>query len=285
MKIYNRLNLLLVTGLSVVLSACFDDDSGSINTGGSGEYGSGTYNNSGDIDYSGSGTEIVDANPVIVDGTSFNPPPRPVSQLYKRFGGRQKRYAPMINQISRRFGVEPYLTHAIISQESAYKPAVGSSAGAVGLMQLMPYAGRRFGCVNRTNPVCNVNAGVKYLKFLARTFEGKGNIQTIAAGYNAGERAAKSYLNGTKLAGKNPRGRKTPNGVPVASFALSAKQKVRCGRVNWSPSAQCEGQTYHYARNVAGYYLRYKRNPGIIGIGVTAAKQRPTSQAVKRRRI
>lgn len=235
--------------------------------------------------YDGSyNSESIDSQPVVINGTSFNPPPRPATQLNKRFGGRQKRYAPMINHISRRYGVEPYLTHAIISQESVYKPAIGSYAGAIGLMQLMPYAGKRFGCINRSNPSCNVTAGVKYLKFLARYFEGQGNLQTVAAGYNAGEAAAKSYLKGTKLKGKNPRGRKTPNGVPVASFALSKKQKARCSGVNWFPSKHCEGQTYHYARNVAGYYLHYKRNPHIIGIGAKV-KQRPTSVAVKRRRI
>ncbi|MBS9781833.1 MAG: transglycosylase SLT domain-containing protein [Gammaproteobacteria bacterium] len=211
--------------------------------------------------------EIVDSNPVAINGVNFDPPPRPASQLYRRFGGRQKRYAAMINQISHRYGVEPYLTHAIISQESAYRPTVGSSVGAKGLMQLMPAAGRRFGCTNRTDPKCNVQAGVKYLKYLARYFGGRGNLQTIAAGYNAGEAAAMSYLKGTRLKGKNPLGRRTPNGVPVASFALSKKQRASCsGKANKNPVPRCEGQTYHYARNVAGYYLHYKRNPQIIGL-------------------
>ncbi len=211
--------------------------------------------------------QAVDSRPVVINGVNFNPPPRPASQLNRRFGGRQQRYAPMINQISRRYGVEPYLTHAIVSQESAYKPTAGSNVGAVGLMQLMPDAGRRFGCLNRANPRCNVNAGVKYLKYLARYFGSAGNIQTIASGYNAGEGAAMSYLKGTRLKGKNPLGRKTPNGVPVASFALSRKQKATCsGRVNNNPIPRCEGQTYHYARNIAGYYLYYKRNPQLIGL-------------------
>ncbi len=34
-----------------------------------------------------------------------------------------------------------------------------------------------------------------------------------------------SYLEGTHLKGKNPQGKKTPNGVPIASFALSLKKK------------------------------------------------------------
>ncbi len=223
--------------------------------------------------YSSNEQVVIDSNPVAINGVNFDPPPRPINRLYKRFGGRQKRYATMINQISQRYGVEPYLTHAIVSQESAYKPAVGSSAGAVGLMQLMPAAGRRFGCINRTNPKCNVNAGVKYLKYLARYFGNAGNLQTIAAGYNAGEAAAMSYLKGTRLKGKNPLGRRTPNGVPVASFALTAKQKASCsGKVNSNPTPRCEGQTYSYARNIAGYYLYYKRNPQIIGLATSSRR-------------
>lgn len=233
-------------------------------------------------------TPEADSTPVHINGTTFNPPPRPDSQLVKNFGGRQKRFAPMINRISRQYGIDPALTHAIISQESVYKPAAGSSAGAVGLMQLIPEAGERFGCVNRTNPQCNVNAGVQYLKFLANMFSGQGNLQTIAAGYNAGEGAAMSYLKGTKLKGKNPLGRKTPNGVPVASFSLSQKQKASCrGNINHNPIPRCEGQTYHYARNVAGYYLRYKRNPSSIGIGniyTQTSRQRPSSRAAARGR-
>lgn len=239
------------------------------------------YSQTNEYDAGNQQEEVIDSNPVVINGVNFDPPPSPSSRLNKRFGGRQRHYSSMINQISRRYGVEPYLTHAIISQESAYKPTVGSSAGAVGLMQLIPAAGRRFGCINRTNPTCNVTAGVKYLKYLARHFEGMGgNLQTIASGYNAGEGAAMSYLKGTRMAGKNPRGRKTPNGVPVASFALSKKQKASCsGRVNHSPIPRCEGQTYHYARNVAGYYLRYKRNPHIIGL---VAPQKRASTCMER---
>lgn len=239
----------------------------------------------GNVDVSGAVTEEqVSSEPVYINDKKLDPPPSPTSRLRKNFHGRQKRYAPMINRISRQYSVDPILTHAIISQESWYRPTVGSPAGAIGLMQLIPQAGRRFGCTNRKNPQCNVKAGVKYLKFLAKKFEGKGNIQTIASGYNAGEAVAISYLNGRSLRGKNPKGRKTPNGVPVASFSYNANQRATCSGVNVLPGYRCEGETYHYARNVAGYYLRYKRNPSIIGLAPSSSRS-PSSRANARGRI
>ncbi len=228
--------------------------------------------------------EHVSSEPVYINDKKLDPPPSPVSRLRTNFYGRQKQFAPMINRISRQYGVDPFLTHAIISQESWYRPTVGSPAGAIGLMQLIPEAGRRFGCTNRNNPPCNVKAGVKYLKFLAKKFEGQGNLQTIAAGYNAGEAVAHSYLNGYPLKGKNPRGRKTANGVPVASFSYNTNQRSMCSGVNVLPGYKCEGETYQYARNVAGYYLRYKRNPSIVGLA-SSNPRNPSSRATARGRI
>lgn len=225
--------------------------------------------------------ETVTSEAVYINDKKLDPPASPTSRLKLSFGGRQKLYSPMINRVSKRYGVDPFLTHAIISQESWYRPTVGSNAGAVGMMQLISSAGRRFGCTNRTDAKCNVTAGVKYLKFLAQRYEGRGNIQTIAAGYNAGEAVADSYLSGTKLKGKNPLGRQTPNGVPGASFGYRQSQKNSCNNVNVLPGYKCEGETYAYARNVAGYYLRYKRNPKLVAMG-NGVVRAPSVRAARR---
>jgi soluble lytic murein transglycosylase-like protein len=84
-----------------------------------------------------------------------------------------------------REGVDPRLIHAVIWQESKYKPSAVSHAGAQGLMQLMPAAAKRFKCEDRNNPVQNVAAGTKYLRWLLKRFE--GNVTLALAGYNAGE--------------------------------------------------------------------------------------------------
>jgi soluble lytic murein transglycosylase-like protein len=84
-----------------------------------------------------------------------------------------------------REGVDPRLIHAVIWQESKYKPAAVSHAGAQGLMQLMPATAKRFNCADRNDPVANVAAGTKYLRWLLKRFD--GDVTLALAGYNAGE--------------------------------------------------------------------------------------------------
>lgn len=217
-----------------------------------------------------------------INGFNLNPPPRPNNRLPVVDKNGQKNFAPVLNEIANKYGVDPYLVHSIVSQETRYarRHLIRNSFGAVGLMQVKDTTGPRYGCPNAQlmNIRCNVTAGVRYLKFLTQTFN--GNLQTIAAGYNAGEGAAMSYLNGTKMPGKNPRGRKTPNGVPVASFGYFSKEQAsRCGGKNVMPGEKCEGQTYHYVRNVTGFYLRYKRQPQLIGLRESTL---PSAEANKR---
>jgi soluble lytic murein transglycosylase-like protein len=61
--------------------------------------------------------------------------------------------------------------HAVIQAESAYDASAISTAGAVGLMQLMPDTARRYGVTNRNDPIQNVNGGTRYLKDLLRMFD------------------------------------------------------------------------------------------------------------------
>lgn len=91
----------------------------------------------------------------------------------------------IIFQAGERHGVDPRLLHAVIWQESKYKPTAESHAGAQGLMQLMPATARRFKCDDANDPASNVEAGTKYLRWLLKRFE--GNITLALAGYNAGE--------------------------------------------------------------------------------------------------
>jgi soluble lytic murein transglycosylase-like protein len=97
----------------------------------------------------------------------------------------------IIMHAGERYGVDPRFVHAVIWQESKYKPRARSYVGAQGLMQLMPATARRFGCMDANNPASNVDAGTKYLRFLLERF--KGNVSLALAGYNAGEGAVDKY--------------------------------------------------------------------------------------------
>jgi soluble lytic murein transglycosylase-like protein len=90
-----------------------------------------------------------------------------------------------------RQGVDPRFIHAVIWQESKYKVRAESHAGAQGLMQLMPATAERFGCKDPHDPMDNIEAGTKYLKWLLKKFD--GNVELALAGYNAGEGSVAKY--------------------------------------------------------------------------------------------
>jgi len=96
-----------------------------------------------------------------------------------------ERYRPLVESISRRNGVDPNLIDAVIRTESNYNPWAVSPKGAIGLMQLIPETGRRFGVQNFFDPEQNIEGGVRYIKYLLGMFG--GNVDLSLAAYNAGE--------------------------------------------------------------------------------------------------
>lgn len=102
----------------------------------------------------------------------------------------RRKISTYVNETARKYGMEPEFIHAVISAESAYKPNATSHAGAMGLMQLMPFTAKRFGVSNAYNPYQNIDAGTRYLKILYKEF---GSLELAAAGYNAGEGAVRKY--------------------------------------------------------------------------------------------
>lgn len=97
----------------------------------------------------------------------------------------------IIYDAAQREGLDPRFVHAVIWQESKYKQAARSHAGAQGLMQLMPATAERFGCEDAYDPESNIKAGTKYLRWLLKRFD--GNVELALAGYNAGEGAVDKY--------------------------------------------------------------------------------------------
>ncbi|WP_432255852.1 lytic transglycosylase domain-containing protein [Limimaricola sp. AA108-03] len=81
--------------------------------------------------------------------------------------------------------VSPALVLAVISVESAGRADAVSSAGAQGLMQLMPATAARFGVKDRAIAPENIRGGIAYLDWLMEHF-GRDPILALA-GYNAGE--------------------------------------------------------------------------------------------------
>ncbi len=82
------------------------------------------------------------------------------------------------------------LLKAVIHAESAFKPKAVSSAGAQGLMQLMPLTQKTYQVTNPYDPAQNINGGAAYLKHLKNTYS---TIDVYLAAYNSGETAVEKY--------------------------------------------------------------------------------------------
>jgi soluble lytic murein transglycosylase-like protein len=94
--------------------------------------------------------------------------------------------SPAIERHAIAKGLDPDLVHAVIRAESAYRPDAVSPKGAIGLMQVMPATGRRFGVADLAQPEGNLRAGTAYLRQLLDRFD---NVPLALAAYNAGEGA------------------------------------------------------------------------------------------------
>ncbi len=108
------------------------------------------------------------------------------------FGGNTK-YDELINNYAMLNGIDPLLIKSIIKQESRFNANAKSSAGAGGLMQLMPDTARGLGVKNVYDPKQNIAAGTKYFANLLNQYE--GNIPLALAAYNAGPGNVKKYGN------------------------------------------------------------------------------------------
>lgn len=87
---------------------------------------------------------------------------------------------------SRKHGVDSRLVKAIVWAESNYNTNAVSSAGAMGLMQLMPATAKGLGVKNPFCPRENVEGGIKHMKWLLQRYN--YNIELAVAAYNAGHR-------------------------------------------------------------------------------------------------
>ena len=92
-------------------------------------------------------------------------------------------YRDAIFAAAARYDLSPELLDAVARTESRYDPAVVSSAGAIGIMQLMPDTARSLG-VNPWDPTQNIMGGAAYLRALLDRFDGE--IDKALAAYNAG---------------------------------------------------------------------------------------------------
>ena len=92
-------------------------------------------------------------------------------------------YSASVITTANKYGVDPSLALAVMQAESSGNPNAQSSAGAIGLFQLMPSTAQWLG-VDPNDPIQNIEGGVKYLSQLLDQFNGDTTLALAA--YNAG---------------------------------------------------------------------------------------------------
>ncbi len=113
----------------------------------------------------------------------------------------QRRVLAAIVRAARRHGLDPLLLASVIQIESRFNPYAVSSAGARGLMQLMPDTAR--GLLERElkpdalyNGPMNIELGSAYLRQLMDRFD--GDLPQALLAYNAGPGLVRSLLRNSK---------------------------------------------------------------------------------------
>ena len=124
--------------------------------------------------------------------------------------------APQVDAVARRHEIDPLLLHAIAHVESRHNPSAHSPAGALGVMQVMPATGSRFG-VTRPEALhqtgTNLEVSAAYLKTLQQRFG--NNLSLVLAAYNAGEGAVERH------------GRRVPPYAETQSYVRQVLERYR----------------------------------------------------------
>jgi len=145
-------------------------------------------------------------------------------------------YWRYVADLGRTTEVDPFLVLAVVRQETFYRPTLTSSAGAKGIMQIMPATAlwvaemekdvRTEHAENLENPRNSLLIGAHYLKRMIR--EADGNLVYALASYNAGPGNCRKWR--SKFGDKD-----------LADFVESIPFR----------------ETRNYVKKVLGYYAAY----------------------------
>jgi soluble lytic murein transglycosylase-like protein len=112
------------------------------------------------------------------------------------YADRAKPYAHALDQACVAKGYSQLQAYVQIAAESAWDPSAASSAGAIGLCQIMPATAQGWG-MDPNDPLASIDALVEHMNDYQKTFTGKYPKNTpfelALAAYNAGESAVEEW--------------------------------------------------------------------------------------------
>ncbi len=133
-------------------------------------------------------------------------------------------YAEYVAEYSTMYGVDEAFVYAVIRTESGFRAEVESSAGAMGLMQIMPDTFEYLQSLESDtesypesellNPEINIKYGTYYLYILLQHYNGDENL--AAAAYNAGLSNVDSWLTDSRY---------SSDGITLSTIPYSETQQ------------------------------------------------------------
>ena len=134
---------------------------------------------------------------------------RVTSEYLTSTTGKLSEYDALLKQHAAELNWDWRLLASQAFQESRFKPAAISWAGATGLLQLMPKTAKEFGVTNALDPADNVQGAIRFLKWLqqywAKRIENENErLKFILASYNTGVGHVEDAQRLTEKYGGNP---------------------------------------------------------------------------------
>jgi membrane-bound lytic murein transglycosylase F len=172
-------------------------------------------------------------------------------------------YDRHVKKYAKKYQFDWRLITAQMFNESRFRPNIRSSAGAIGLMQVMTNTGKQLKLRRLTDPETNIHAGIKYMAWLTQRFERElpvaDRIWFTLASYNAG---LGHVLDARRLATKLGLNKNRWFGnVERAMLLLSKKQYYSKARYGYARGRE----PVNYVKRIKELYENY--------INVVSAKQ------------
>lgn len=176
-------------------------------------------------------------------------PPKQSDQQLLASGSELSPYDELVREHAKLFGFDWRLIVAQIYQESRFNPNAESSAGAVGLMQILPSTAVEIGISELHEPEAAIRAGVRYLSSLYERFEDKLSFEDrtwfALAAYNAGFHLVQTAREKAAAMDLDPD--RWFDNVEKAMLSMSGSHQCRCG------------QPVVYVREIRARYHNYVR--------------------------